>query len=187
MSVRNSLLAILSVGPCYGFQLKVEFERRTGSAWPVNVGQVYTTLTRLVRDGLAARGAADAEGRELFEITDAGRGALTDWFSSPVTGSGARDEFAMKCVMALSLPGRDIESLLAVQEAWIDARRRELAAAMAEASPARRLALSAAIHDLDAQSAWIARVRESADEIAPSGNATTLPKRGRPAKKAVTA
>ena len=52
MSVRHALLALLSEGPKYGLQLRQEFEARTGEVWPLNVGQVYTTLQRLERDGL---------------------------------------------------------------------------------------------------------------------------------------
>ena len=44
MTVRNALLALLEQGPMYGYQLRAEFERRTGATWPLNVGQVYTTL-----------------------------------------------------------------------------------------------------------------------------------------------
>ena len=54
MSVRHALLALLSEGPKYGLQLREEFEANTGQVWPLNVGQVYTTLQRLERDGLVA-------------------------------------------------------------------------------------------------------------------------------------
>ncbi len=59
MSVRHALLALLSEGPKYGLQLRQEFEARTGEVWPLNVGQVYTTLQRLERDGLVASDGAD--------------------------------------------------------------------------------------------------------------------------------
>ena len=72
MSVRQSLLAILDQGPCYGYQLRAEFERRTGSTWPLNVGQIYTTLDRLERDGLVAKGETDDQGHVFYDITDAG-------------------------------------------------------------------------------------------------------------------
>ena len=52
MSVRHALLALLSEGPKYGLQLRKEFEESTGEVWPLNVGQVYTTLQRLERDEL---------------------------------------------------------------------------------------------------------------------------------------
>ena len=61
MSVRHGLLALLSEGPKYGLQLREEFEARTGEVWPVNVGQVYTTLQRLERDGLVEPVEADGE------------------------------------------------------------------------------------------------------------------------------
>jgi len=58
MSVRHALLALLSEGPKYGLQLREEFEARTGEVWPLNVGQVYTTLQRLERDGLVETAGA---------------------------------------------------------------------------------------------------------------------------------
>lgn len=67
MSIRQGLLALLEPGPKYGYQLRTEFEARTGGTWPLNVGQVYTTLDRLERDGLVRSVATDAEGRTTYE------------------------------------------------------------------------------------------------------------------------
>ena len=47
MAVREGLLALLANGPRHGYQLKTGFESATGGMWPLNVGQVYTTLERL--------------------------------------------------------------------------------------------------------------------------------------------
>ena len=63
MSVRHAMLALLSEGPKYGLRLRQEFEARTGEVWPLNVGQVYTTLQRLERDGLVESDGAEDEGR----------------------------------------------------------------------------------------------------------------------------
>jgi len=52
MSIRHSLLALLQDRPRYGYQLRIEFEDRTGSSWPLNIGQVYHTLDRLELHGL---------------------------------------------------------------------------------------------------------------------------------------
>ena len=52
MVIRHALLALLSEGPKHGFQLAQEFAAGTGDMWPLNTGQVYTTLQRLERDGL---------------------------------------------------------------------------------------------------------------------------------------
>jgi len=66
MSVRHALLALLSEGPKYGLQLRQEFEERTGEVWPLNVGQVYTTLQRLERDGLVESDDAAEEGPQML-------------------------------------------------------------------------------------------------------------------------
>jgi hypothetical protein len=81
VSVRHSLLALLSAGPMHGYGLKTEFEAATGDVWPLNVGQVYTTLGRLERDGLVTAGT-DADGQKVYEITGAGRDELGRWFSA---------------------------------------------------------------------------------------------------------
>src|SRR5438045_9666744 len=64
LSVRHALLALLSEGPKYGLQLREEFEARTGEVWPLNVGQVYTTLQRLERDGLGESDPAGPDGQQ---------------------------------------------------------------------------------------------------------------------------
>src|SRR5688572_21297399 len=105
MSVRFGLLALFAGGPKYGYQLRTEFEERTGGTWTVNVGQVYTTLERLERDGLVAADGANDEGRTMYAMTDAGRAALADWFGTPVPdGDRPRNELAVKLLMAATTP-----------------------------------------------------------------------------------
>ena len=84
MSVRNALLALLEQGPRYGYQLRAEFEDRTGGTWPLNVGQVYTTLSRLERDGLIEGRGEDGDGHVVYAVTSTGREEVAAWFSSPV-------------------------------------------------------------------------------------------------------
>jgi DNA-binding PadR family transcriptional regulator len=116
MSVRQSLLAILDQGPCYGYQLRTEFDRRTGSTWPLNVGQIYNTVDRLERDGLVEKGEPDEHGHIYFEITDAGRAEVRNWLSSPVErSSGTRDELAIKVAVAATLPGVDVADVIQTQ------------------------------------------------------------------------
>lgn len=118
MSIRHGLLALLSEGPKYGYQLRSEFEERTGSTWPLNVGQVYTTLGRLERDGLVTPTATDEEGRHRYGLTDRGRSAVTSWFVDPVPrGAAPRDELAIKLALALTLPGIDVTELIQAQRA----------------------------------------------------------------------
>src|SRR4051794_38932462 len=85
MSVRHSLLALLSEGPKCGLQLREEFEARTGEVWPLNVGQVYTTLQRLERDGLVeSDDDADPGPQKGFRITPAGAEELGGWLRTRV-------------------------------------------------------------------------------------------------------
>lgn len=106
MSIRHGLLALLDRGPRYGYQLRTEFESRTGATWPLNVGQVYTTLGRLERDGLVVPAGEDDGGHALYAITDEGRGELREWFARPVDRkSPPRDELAIKLAMAVGSPG----------------------------------------------------------------------------------
>ncbi|WP_238009435.1 PadR family transcriptional regulator [Dactylosporangium sp. AC04546] len=109
MSVKFGLLALFADGPKYGYQLRTEFEERTGGTWAVNVGQVYTTLERLERDGLVAAEGTNADGRAMYAITEAGRAALDGWFSTPVTDSDRpRNELAVKLLMAATTSGVDV-------------------------------------------------------------------------------
>ncbi len=109
MSVRQGLLALLAQQAMYGYQLRQEFEARTGATWPLNVGQVYTTLARLERDGLVvAQEQADTD-QQYYAVTDAGRAEVRDWFTTPVRReSRPRDELAIKLALAVGAPGLDV-------------------------------------------------------------------------------
>jgi DNA-binding PadR family transcriptional regulator len=116
MSVRQALLALLEQGPMYGYQLRSEFERRTGSTWPLNIGQVYTTLTRLERDGLVAEDGADGEGHVVYRVTDAGRIEVASWFTTPVERTQPpRDELAIKLALAVTVPGVEVGRVIQQQ------------------------------------------------------------------------
>jgi DNA-binding PadR family transcriptional regulator len=114
VSIKHGLLALLHVEPKYGYQLRGEFEAATGATWPLNIGQVYTTLTRLERDGLVQAASTEGDdGRSLYEITEAGRAELTGWFETPVTReSRPRDELAIKLALALAVPGVNVTAVV---------------------------------------------------------------------------
>lgn len=100
MAVREGLLSLLEPGPRYGYQLKTEFEAVTGGVWTLNVGQVYTTLDRLERDGLVVM--TEAEGQKSYELTAAGREELGAWWQAvPADEPPPRDELMLKVLMAI--------------------------------------------------------------------------------------
>jgi len=116
VSVKYSLLAVLADGERYGYQLRAEFEERTGATWPLNIGQVYTTQNRLERDGLVEPAGEDAQGHVFYRITDAGRAELLAWFARPVArGERPRDELAVKLALAVTVDGIDVRAIVQAQ------------------------------------------------------------------------
>lgn len=195
VSVRQSLLAILDQGPCYGYQLRAEFDRRTGSTWPLNVGQIYNTLDRLERDGLAVKGDTDAQGHVFYEITEAGSLAVADWLTQPVERAGARDELAIKLAVAATLPSVDVAGVIDAQRRATAARVRALTDEASrddgpgEASaPAfvRSLVVDSLLFQAEAEARWLdhaeARLAQHPQHSMSLELATERPKRGRPAR-----
>jgi DNA-binding PadR family transcriptional regulator len=126
MSIRHALLALLSEGPKYGLQLRQDFESRTGEVWPLNVGQVYTTLQRLERDGLVESEGSGAGPQNVFTITPPGSDELNLWLRTPPdVVPPPRDELVIKTLVAMRVPGVDLPELLQVH-------RRHLLQAMQE-------------------------------------------------------
>jgi DNA-binding PadR family transcriptional regulator len=116
MSIRYGLLALLERGPMYGYQLRVAFEESTGGTWPLNIGQVYTTLSRLDRDGLVRSLPEHEGGQRPYEITKAGQVDLADWFATPISRADRpRDELAIKLALALTTPGVDVRAVVQAQ------------------------------------------------------------------------
>ena len=198
MSVRQSLLAILNQGPCYGYQLRTEFDRRTGSTSPINVGQIYNTLDRLERDGLVRKADIDADGQNYYEITDAGTAEVASWLASPVLRSlAARDELAIKLAIAATLPGVDLEHLIGIQRESTLATLQELTQAKdAKGTPgsseelASLLVVDSMIFAAEAEVRWLEHSESRLAQALAAGVAgpmplsAEVPKRGRPAKAA---
>src|SRR6202048_3959999 len=121
MSVRHALLALLSEGPKYGLQLRQEFEAGTGEVWPLHVGQAYTTLQRLERDGLVESDNAGEDGPQKgFRITPDGEVELAKWLRTPPDlTSPPRDELVMKILVALRVPGIDVHEVIQVHRRYL--------------------------------------------------------------------
>ena len=153
MSVKHALLALLSEGPRYGYELKASFEARTGEAWPLNVGQVYTTLARLERDGHVERDSEDADGHVHYRLTDAGRREAQAWWDGEVAREAPpRDELAIKLALALTVPGVDARAVLQ--------RQRTATVRALQAHTRRRTALT--------------RTASASDAAAPAGSTAAV-------------
>ncbi|WP_427133903.1 PadR family transcriptional regulator [Pseudarthrobacter sp. S9] len=163
MSIRHSLLALLQDRPRYGYQLRIEFEDRTGSSWPLNIGQVYTTLDRLERDGLVRRDGADGDGHVIYSLTPAGQSEVSGWFTSPVARTNPpRNELAIKLALGLTIPGIDVGAIIQAQRA-VSIRalqdytksRRDTAALQRPVDTARLLVLDSLIFQTEAEVRWL--------------------------------
>jgi len=163
MSIRYSILALLQEQPRYGYQLRAAFEERTGAVWPLNIGQVYTTLNRLERDALVRKEGDDGRGHVLFSITDAGTAEIRRWFSIAVDrGAPPRNELAIKLALAVSTAGTDAHALIQAQRE-ISLRelqeytqdRKDLAANQRVTDTARLLVLDSLIFHAEAEARWL--------------------------------
>jgi len=183
MSVRQSLLAILDHGTCYGSQLRAEYMRRTGAS--VNVGQIYTTLERLERDGLVENGGVDDEGRVLWSVTPTGRAEAHAWLTTPSLSDG-RDEVALRIALAVTLPGADIAGILSAQRAAVRS-----ALSGAGEPPALTDATGIAVvraarrTRLEAELRWLDEVELLTADATGVAISDERPRRGRPARVGV--
>jgi DNA-binding PadR family transcriptional regulator len=164
MSIKHGILALLRDRPGYGYQLRAAFEETTGSAWPVNIGQIYTTLGRLERDGLVAKTGEDDEGHVVYEITESGADELAEWFAKPITHSERpRDELAMKLALAVTVPGVDVAALVQSQRGHAQSTLQELTRLKLRAAAPHlgwSLVLEAQIFQAEAEIRWLDHVEE---------------------------
>jgi DNA-binding PadR family transcriptional regulator len=180
MSVRHALLALLSEGPKYGLQLREEFEARTGEVWPLNVGQVYTTLQRLERDGLIESDDTGEDGPQRgFRITADGERELTGWLRTPPDLTAPpRDELVIKVLVAVRLPGVDVHDVIQVHRRYLVQLMQQwtrLKEDEAEFDLNFALVVDAELFRLDALVRWLdaadGRLKRAAADAAESGPA----------------
>ncbi|HLT10016.1 MAG TPA: PadR family transcriptional regulator [Micromonosporaceae bacterium] len=184
MSVRHGLLALLERGARYGYQLRAEFEHTTGGTWPLNIGQVYTTLSRLERDGLVRALPESDGGQRPYEITDAGREELSRWFRTPISQSDRpRDELAIKLALALTTPGVDARTVLQTQRTATMRRLQEYTRLKAGADRpgdlAWMLVLDSMVFQAEAEVRWLDHCEASlvryASTLRPAGQDLPTP------------
>ncbi|MCU1368387.1 MAG: transcriptional regulator, PadR-like family [Ilumatobacteraceae bacterium] len=159
MSVRHALLALLSDGPRYGLQLRQEFEARTGEVWPLNVGQVYTTLQRLERDGFVASEGAGEGPKKGYAITSTGRDELLGWLQTPADDTQPpRDELLIKVLVAGQVAGVEVHDVIQVHRRHLVELMQRYTAVKAAASEddvALALVVDAELFRLEAGVRWL--------------------------------
>lgn len=159
MSIGHVLLGVLAEGPAHGYDLKREYDVRFPSARPLAYGQVYSSLSRLERDGLVEVAETRQDGgpeRTTYALTSQGRDTLHAWLEqTEQPGPYSADDLVRKTVTALRL-GADAAGFLRSQRAVHLARMRELVAQQQEAGDRdSRIAIDHAIFHLDADLKWL--------------------------------
>jgi DNA-binding PadR family transcriptional regulator len=175
MSVRHALLALLAEGPKYGLQLREEFEARTGEVWPLNVGQVYTTLQRLERDGLVESDDTAQDGpQKIFLITADGEAELAGWLRTPPDmAAPPRDELVMKVLVAMRVPGTNVHDVIQVHRRYLVQLMQQwtrIKEAEAEADLSLALVVDAELFRLDAVIRWLDAADGRIKRAAPDQN-----------------
>jgi PadR family transcriptional regulator, regulatory protein AphA len=118
-AVTPVVLGLLSHGPRSGYDIKSVVDRSTRFFWAASYGQIYPELRRLEREGLieGEDSPNGARGRRVYQLTGAGREALTDWLLGHGVTIELRDESLLRLFFADALPQEQALGLL-------EARRR---------------------------------------------------------------
>lgn len=164
MSVRDGLMAVLSGRPMHAYELRGEFERRTASAWPLNMGQVTVTLSSLVKAGLA-EAMPDGETPVRYRVTDAGRTEVQTWWHTAADrATPVREDVAIKLALAIADPAVNVGGVIAAQRAATVTAMQELTRLKRDADGPDdlgwRLTLDRMLFSADAEVRWLDHVIE---------------------------
>ncbi|WIX81890.1 PadR family transcriptional regulator [Amycolatopsis carbonis] len=169
MSVGTTLLALLEPGPRHGYDLKRAYDEQFGQDRPLAYGQVYATLSRLLKNGLvevAGVEAGDGPERKRYTITDAGITDVEHWLATPENPEPyLQNTLYTKVVLAL-LSGRSATTVLDAQRAKHLDVMRELTRRKREGDLATQLICDHALFHLEADLRWLELTAARLDELA---------------------
>jgi DNA-binding PadR family transcriptional regulator len=192
MSVRHALLGLLAQRPRHGYELHTAFEAVVGGEqnWDVKPAQIYTTLSRLEKDGLVSEEAVSRDGgpeKRVFAITPAGRDLLAQWFVSGVERDLQRDEFFVKLMLSLATGQAPPRMVIQTQRSRLFQDLHRLTTQRGHTSPKTELAqillYDKAIMHLEADLRWLDMIEARLDEMSRQPmKAPEIKPRGRPRK-----
>jgi DNA-binding PadR family transcriptional regulator len=99
MSLKHAILVSLAERPASGYDLVSRFDRSIGYFWRASHQQMYRELPKLEAAGWVSAEAVAQSGKpdkRVYAITDAGRGALTEWLKAPVGPEPVRESLMVK-------------------------------------------------------------------------------------------
>ena len=168
MSLKHTLLALLSHEAGHGYELKKRFEEALGPLWPLREAQIYNNLRILEKEGLVVLSEVveqeSGPDRKEYGLTPAGESVLADWLGTPVVeDQKLKDDFYLKLsVLARVLHDRDrLADLLWQQRTHYLQRLRELERTLQETEETNdsvtAALLEGAILHIEADLAWLDR------------------------------
>jgi DNA-binding PadR family transcriptional regulator len=89
MSIGHTLLGLLESGPRHGYDLKRTYDEHFGHDRPLHYGQVYATLSRLLKNGLIKETGVEQGGgpdRKRYAVTAEGVTDVEKWLGTPTCG-----------------------------------------------------------------------------------------------------
>ncbi|WGD38544.1 PadR family transcriptional regulator [Lysinibacter sp. HNR] len=123
MSIKHGILAILTQGPAYGLQLRNEIDARVLRETATNVGQIYSTLERLLASGSVRQSSHTDDGLPLYELSDRGNALAHEWLHSPAINRGDPwESMVFQVMLVRSLPQTDSSRLISgMRDHWVKA------------------------------------------------------------------
>ena len=164
-----AILGLLSERPLHGYELRSAYQDDLVPHSELNIGQVYTTLDRLERDGLVTHELVEQSERpdkKVYVLTERGRGELRHWLNTPAKlGLDLRNEAFLKVGLARRLEHLDAAEVVATERRACFARLAEVSHAKAQAerdgdSLARVMLLELAELRIEAFLNWLERCTE---------------------------
>ncbi|GIE30507.1 PadR family transcriptional regulator [Actinoplanes italicus] len=168
MSVSFALLGLLESGPRHGYDLKRSYDEAFGRDRALHYGQVYSTMARLLKNGLVEVESEPGDGpdRKRYAITDAGITDVAEWISRPEQPEPyLQSTLYTKVVLAL-MTGRDATEVLDTQRAEHLRLMRALTKRKNDGDLADELICDHALFHLEADLRWLELTAARLDRLA---------------------
>lgn len=169
MSIAQAFLGLLESRPRHGYDLKREYDERFGQGRPLAYGQVYATLSRLLKNGLVSVDAIEpGEGpeRKRYAITPAGVTDVERWLARPEPPEPyLQSTLQTKVVLAL-LTGRPADDILDTQRGEHLRVMRELTRRKTDGDLLDQLICDHALFHLEADLRWLELTSARLDDLA---------------------
>ncbi len=160
MSLRLPLLALLADGPRSATHLRQRITALNGGE---AAGDVDDILAALERERLVDSPASE------YRLTDAGRAAVDDWWSTAVAPNRS-GELLIKVGLALEDPDHELIPVLDRQRrSTLDALRELILTSrdLSDGPSLERLRIERRIFDIESELRWLDRVEALADPSSP--------------------